>query len=145
MRAPRSFVRCWQSRPGAATAWPELSEPDIRARPNTGICFSGGGSRAYVAALGQLAALRELGLLEEVRYVAGVSGGAWATAVYCFGAGGGHVGEEGITGSILPPEALSWKELRTMCDSDGVRIAGCARAAARSCDTLRAPEGGDPT
>ena len=42
----------------------------------TGVCLSGGGSRAYVAGLAQLRALDELGLKAD--RVAGVSGGCWA-------------------------------------------------------------------
>lgn len=33
------------------------------------------GSRAYVAALGQISALNELGLLEKIKYIGGISGG----------------------------------------------------------------------
>lgn len=47
----------------------------------TAVALSGGGSRAYVAALGQLEALRALGLIDNVDHVAGVSGGAWAAVV----------------------------------------------------------------
>ena len=50
----------------------------------TAVCFSGGGSRAYVAALGQLEGLRSLGLSNRIGHVAGVSGGAWAAAVHCW-------------------------------------------------------------
>ena len=74
---------------------------------NTAVCFSGGGSRAYVAALGQLEALRYLGLTDKISHIAGVSGGAWAAAVECWS-------EQNYKPPIMPPEELSWQALRTL-------------------------------
>ena len=37
-----------------------------------------------VAAFGQLAALHELGLLRNVRYISGISGGSWATHTFSY-------------------------------------------------------------
>ena len=57
--------------------------------------FLGGGSRSYVASIGYLGALHELGLMEDVRYITGISGGSWATAVYSY------YNVEGVTDSGL--------------------------------------------
>ena len=76
---------------------------------STAVCFSGGGARAYVAALGQLEGLRSLGLLEEVDHVAGVSGGAWAAAVNCWA-------PPSSSQPLIAPEDLSWRTLRTLED-----------------------------
>lgn len=54
------------------------------AASDVGVALSGGGSRACVAALGQLRALRELGLLGRVRAISGVSGGTWLSAAWTF-------------------------------------------------------------
>ena len=47
-----------------------------------GVCFSGGGSRAYSLTLGQMAALEELGLESDIQRIVAVSGGAWAIIPY---------------------------------------------------------------
>jgi len=38
-------------------------------KTNTAISFSGGGSRSYIASVGIVAALRELGLFDKIKYV----------------------------------------------------------------------------
>ena len=77
--------------------------PKGASRTLTGVAFSGGGSRAYVAALGQLQALRELGLLDKVDHIAGVSGGAWASAV--------NTVSDGISSPLVSPTALDLADL----------------------------------
>lgn len=65
-------IKAWQS------LSQELTIPEIKvgARNNiqTGISFSGGGSRAYIAALGYLAALHKLKLTQAIDYIYGISG-----------------------------------------------------------------------
>jgi hypothetical protein len=53
-------------------------------RGTTGICLSGGGTRALAAAMGQLRGLRQLNLITEIDYLSAVSGGAWAAALYSY-------------------------------------------------------------
>ncbi len=53
-------------------------------RANTGVCFSGGGSRAMVLAMGQLRGLEKLDLMKNVRYISSVSGGSWASTAYAY-------------------------------------------------------------
>eukprot|EP01061_Rhynchopus_euleeides_P045024 TRINITY_DN7957_c0_g1_i1.p1 TRINITY_DN7957_c0_g1~~TRINITY_DN7957_c0_g1_i1.p1 ORF type:complete len:886 (+),score=312.20 TRINITY_DN7957_c0_g1_i1:84-2741(+) len=55
-----------------------------RRTANSGVCFSGGGMRAYCSTWGQLRALHHLGLLPKTRYISGVSGGNWGASVYTF-------------------------------------------------------------
>lgn len=65
--------------------WIEMNDEALIGRTSSsGIAFSGGGARAFVSAMGQLAALRELGLLKNVRYISGISGGGWATMAYSY-------------------------------------------------------------
>ena len=78
-----------------------------RPKSTTGVALSGGGSRAYVAGLSQLAALEQLGLLSSVDHVAGVSGGAWAAAVHTWGS-------RRPQGALIEPEHLDWPALRHM-------------------------------
>ena len=55
--------------------------PPPAGRAPVGLCFSGGGSRALSAALGQMRGLRALGLMDRVSYVSSVSGGTWAACM----------------------------------------------------------------
>lgn len=51
---------------------------------STGICLSGGGSRALSCAMGQLRGLRHLGLLDKVFSISSVSGGTWANTLFTY-------------------------------------------------------------
>jgi len=78
-------ARCsLHTRSPAHAATSSQSLPELADLPPTGIAFSGGGSRGYVAALAQLGALQSLGLLQHVRCVTAVSGGGWAASAYTF-------------------------------------------------------------
>ena len=50
----------------------------------TGICFSGGGSRALSVTLGVLRALESLQLIPHIDAISSVSGGTWASSIYMF-------------------------------------------------------------
>jgi len=56
----------------------------LKGRENTGFSLSGGGTRAYLASLGYLRGLLDLGLLEKTSYVSSVSGGTWANAAFTY-------------------------------------------------------------
>ena len=56
----------------------------LGTKPSTGVCFSGGGSRAHVLAIGQLRGLEELGLIKNIKYISSVSGGTWASTQYVY-------------------------------------------------------------
>ena len=64
-------VKSWQSLHDnpAFSDFPESSVKDLLLKPNTAIGFSGGGSRAYICALGYLAGLHELNLIKNIRYI----------------------------------------------------------------------------
>ena len=115
-------VRAWQPLGTAAEAsWPEDALPDVSIRPPTGIAFSGGGTRAMVAAWGALSALHQLGLLErDVRYISGISGGSWATATFTYaqlGAPSVAPSDDVLLGTVLEPENISMESLNVMDDS----------------------------
>ena len=59
-------------------------KPKSSAANFVGVCFSGGGSRALSAAMGQLRGLKYLNLLDEVFFISSVSGGTWASAAYTY-------------------------------------------------------------
>lgn len=52
--------------------------------PSTGICFSGGGTRAMTSAIGQMKALDSLNLWSKVGYISSVSGGSWASSIFTY-------------------------------------------------------------
>jgi hypothetical protein len=71
-------VRAWQSI-GASNTIPEhlfLGEQIAMewGKPTVGLGFSGGGSRAFINAIGSLAALHELQMIKFVDYITGISG-----------------------------------------------------------------------
>lgn len=76
----------------------------------TGICMSGGGTRAMVCAIGQLKALREIGVLDEVGYLSCVSGGSWASVPFTYYSTGAANDDE-LLGTIIPPKNLRLAEM----------------------------------
>lgn len=64
--------------------FPEFEKKEIMDKPSTGICFSGGGYRSYIATLGYLRGLLDLGLLDTTRYMFGISGGSWAVLLFSY-------------------------------------------------------------
>jgi hypothetical protein len=55
--------KAWQSSNAypVPSDFPELKEETVTKRPNTAIAFTGGGSRSFLASIGYLAGLTELG------------------------------------------------------------------------------------
>lgn len=105
-------ARAWQS----AKKYPEPSDfpeiPYLKDKPNTAIAFTGGGSRAYLSALGSLAALHKLDLLKNVRYIGGISGGAWATSTFSFVQ---NVKDDDVfLGPVLGPKEITQEKLKEM-------------------------------
>ena len=85
----------------------------LSGKSNVAIIFSGGGARAYIAAVGQLAALHSLGLIPKIRYISGISGGSWASSVFSFSQ---HrdISDDELLGGILQPSELSSDKLSEM-------------------------------
>ena len=81
-----------------------------------GVCFSGGGSRALSTAMGQLRGLTELGLIEQTQYISGVSGGAWASTVYCYV-------PETISDDVLLGEVCKDPHKLTWCQHESTPLA----------------------
>ena len=76
----------------------------------TGLCLSGGGSRALSAGLGQLIGLKSLSngcggtLLDSVDYISSVSGGTWLTSIYSFST---NQNLDDLLGTYAPPNTLT--------------------------------------
>ncbi|MDY6855867.1 MAG: hypothetical protein SWO11_14395 [Thermodesulfobacteriota bacterium] len=86
---------------------PTITNSDT-LRPNIGICFSGGGSRALTCAWGQMLGLRTLNLIDKVRYISSVSGGTWASSIYTYLPD--NITDDDLLGTYYPPEKLSLTE-----------------------------------
>jgi hypothetical protein len=103
-----------------AQAWrhePNDSFPEdqvLHQKHNVGLCFSGGGSRSFAASMGYLQGLVELNLLDKVKYISAVSGGAWATAAYVFHDPNVTGPLESFFGDALPPERQTLLAARRM-------------------------------
>ncbi|KAG8462875.1 hypothetical protein KFE25_001648 [Diacronema lutheri] len=71
----------------------------------TGICFTGGGSRAATSVVGFLRGLVELGLIEHVDFVSACSGGAYALIPFQYYAAG-PTDDFQLLGPVIPAEEL---------------------------------------
>ena len=69
---------------GGSAPFPEQTPEFLVKTSNSGICFSGGGTRSLSACMGQMRALHKLDILENARYISCVSGGSWASAAYTY-------------------------------------------------------------
>lgn len=120
------YVRAWKStsRNPIPSDYPENDLPALKSKPSTAVAFSGGGIRAYAGTIGFLAGLRDAGLLDDIRYIGGVSSSAWAVAAYCYG----NVQDDQIfLGPLYPPEAITWNVLNAM-NKDCLRRLATPRA-----------------
>ncbi|HEX9887720.1 MAG TPA: hypothetical protein VGA70_14580 [Longimicrobiales bacterium] len=68
---------------GQGAAYPEQLPP-YGVGTSTGICLSGGGTRALSAGMGQLRGLNQLGLIPHIDYISCVSGGSWLSSAYTY-------------------------------------------------------------
>lgn len=107
--------------PDPSFTFPESSSANLAGRADVGIAFSGGGSRAFVSAAGEVRALRLLGLVGRIKYAASVSGGSWFNALWQFWQSGA-ADEAALLGPYVPPAALNETFLRAMPE-------GCCLAA----------------
>ncbi|MGH1426477.1 MAG: hypothetical protein ACRBEE_00945 [Arenicella sp.] len=88
--------------------FPEQTTEFLAATTNCGICFSGGGTRAMSAAMGQMRGLNNLGILKNARYISCVSGGSWASSVYTYYKSGPSNDNELLGTSPNSSERLTW-------------------------------------
>ena len=121
-------AKVWQSTQQGTSVIYNYPEVDHVRPQSTALCFSGGGSRSYIASLGYMRALSDMGLMDNVRYITGISGGSWASSVYTYSQ---HASDEEFLGDIVPPENITRAGLKSM-------PAECARKApgANNFDTI---------
>lgn len=103
------LTRMWVSE-GTRYTWPEQM---AGVKPNLGICFSGGGTRALSAAMGQMRALLSIGFLQRADYISSVSGGSWASAAFAYYRSGA-TSDEQFLGAMADPGSLSLQGLEVL-------------------------------
>ncbi len=81
--------------------------------PKTGVCFSGGGTRAMNCAIGQMKGLEKIGLWDHIGYISSVSGGSWASTIFTYYQDGAE-NDEQLLGTIMAPNEITLKNLEHM-------------------------------
>ncbi|MEQ6124110.1 hypothetical protein AAON49_07930 [Pseudotenacibaculum sp. MALMAid0570] len=96
------------------TANTPLDFPEAKLNlPSTGVCFSGGGTRAMNCALGQMKGLDSLGLWNDIGYISAVSGGSWASTIFTYYNSGAE-NDKQLLGTIAKPNEISMELLGYM-------------------------------
>lgn len=90
----------------------EFPEADLKL-PATGVCFSGGGTRAMNCAIGQMRGLRAIGLWDDIGYISAVSGGSWASTIFTY-YNAGAANDDQLLGNILAPGQITMDTLEFM-------------------------------
>ncbi|MCB9232578.1 MAG: hypothetical protein H6581_12985 [Bacteroidia bacterium] len=101
---PTAKVRVWRTE--NQVQWPE-KELNLRS---TGVCFSGGGTRALCCATGQMKGLKVLDLWSDIGYISAVSGGSWASTIFTYYNAGAQNDEE-LLGTYIEPGEISMDNL----------------------------------
>ena len=84
--------------------------------PKTGVCLSGGGTRAMVCGIGQLKGLYDLGVIDSVGYLSCVSGGSWVSVPFTYYRSGAD-NDDQLLGTYMPPGELTMKNLNELKSS----------------------------
>ena len=109
--------------------WPSdgynfLFAEDSLSLPSTGVCFSGGGTRAMVCAVGQMRGLYDLNLFDGIGYISCVSGGSWASVPFTYYTSGAASDEE-LLGTVIAPNKLTLDGMSSLAPGF---LAGAANA-----------------
>lgn len=95
------------------TPFPEMGNGRFQPTQHPfGVCFSGGGLRAYSAAVGQLRGLVQLGLLDSIGALSGVSGGGLMVTLFSYAPN--EIDDTMLLGTMIPPEQLTVEQLATI-------------------------------
>lgn len=91
----------------------QFAEQEQNVKNNTGVCFSGGGTRSLSAVVGQLRGLRHLGLIKNIDYISCVSGGSWASTAYTYYQSGPKDDTQ-FLGPMTEPKKLTLANLKEL-------------------------------
>jgi len=106
--APKNLNASLFPTPDPSSPFPEVAaDPNRFGPPWVGVCFSGGGSRALTAEMGQLRGLAHLGLLPSIGWMSTVSGGTWAGTLWNWAPE--SIADATLLGPVeLDPARLEW-------------------------------------
>ena len=86
--------------------YPEQSDPRFSAASGKwGVAFSGGGSRAFACALGQMRGLKAANVLEQIGAISCVSGGSWFGSLFSFAPSA--ISDETLLGAYVRPADIT--------------------------------------
>lgn len=92
--------------------YPEQNLESLKNKKNFGVAFSGGGTRSASATLGQLRGLKDIGLMDNIKYISAVSGGSWAATPFVFLPP--QISEDEFLGIVVPPEDIDYYQLKNV-------------------------------
>lgn len=110
-RIHKNEVRVWKRGNPFHDKYPESDHPQWGGTPEIGVCFSGGGTRSATASLGQMRALKKLGLDKQIDIMGAISGGAWFATPYTYLPK--SVREDDFLGSLVTPQRCDKNWLNT--------------------------------
>ena len=114
-----SFLLCTGCRTKATVlAWDTAKVssdfPESKLKlPSSGVCFSGGGTRAMNCAIGQLRGLQEADLFGDIGYISAVSGGSWAASIFTYYQSGA-ANDRQLLGDTIAPDSITMDKLKHM-------------------------------
>ena len=121
--APKLRAQLFPIDQGAGGPFPEQSTPRYSAAlGQCGVAFSGGGPRAFAAALGQMRGLVAAGMLQRIGAISCVSGGTWFGSLFTFAAA--SFSDAALLGAYVPPGALTVELLETLDTALGEALHG---------------------
>jgi hypothetical protein len=94
------------------TYGPDFNFPEnkyVGNKKNVGVAFSGAGTRAAAATLGQLRALNALGLLDTIKYISSVSGASWSALTFTYLPATEN--DSSFLGNYIAPQNLTLNDL----------------------------------
>ena len=112
-------ARIWKD--GNQFAYPEATLTSLAGKTDFGVAFSGGGTRSAAATTGQLRGLKAVGLLDKVKYISAVSGGAWASGPFTFLPA--QFDEDDFLGAALDPDRVTISGLNDLPKRSMLRAA----------------------
>jgi len=126
-------IQYWNTQ-AADFVYPEMAPGSqnyapIQNRANAGICVSGGGSVSASLIAGYYAALSQLNIMSNLRYISGVSGGTWGSAPYVYS------GISSFSGAPALPAAIILDDL-TNTAPDSMQSAVATADIADTCTKL---------
>ncbi|MEL6344288.1 MAG: hypothetical protein AAFV53_14310 [Myxococcota bacterium] len=96
--------------PLSLRAWQEPYRREDRAE--VALCISAGGFRSFCCGIGQVRALRSMGIFDQIDLLSAVSGGAWFASALAFAQN--RTDLDNLLGEYVPPQSLTAEALQRL-------------------------------